>query len=261
MKFKLLIGFVVFAFLQSVAQTSFPVIADKVCVDYSGNIYLISEGKITKTDINGKNGPDYSLPGNTGISHCDVVNPLEILLYNKDFNRIYSLNNQLSLIGNPLQLDEMGLNNVETVCSSSMGGFWVFNNDNRQISHYSISTGKPIQSVSLSSISAYKNDLPLMMVETNVCLLVAFPQSGLFLFSHNGAFIKQIDLKNAHLSYAQGSTAILTDNTQIILFNVGNFSADTLVFKDSIKDAFLNKESLIIFDGKKISFELIPANQ
>ncbi|PKP20365.1 MAG: hypothetical protein CVU05_09280 [Bacteroidetes bacterium HGW-Bacteroidetes-21] len=250
--------FLLFANYSADAQKSFPVEATHISVTYSGTIYLISGAQISETDTTGKIISDFTLPGNMTIDHCDVVNPLEIILFNKDFNKIFTLNNKLSIIGTPLQADEIGLGNIQTIASSSMGGIWLFNNDNRKIIHYSATSEKSIFTVSLTSIREYKNDLPLKMVETSQGLLVSFPESGLFKFSHNGIFQKQIDTKNLRLLEAYGETALLTDNQNIIILNVINNTLETVCHKENVTDAFRYQNKLIIFDGKNISFEKIP---
>ncbi len=105
-------------------------VADDFEIDKLNNIYLIKDNVVSKYDEGMNFVCSYDNYSAGGISLVDVVNPFKIIVFYSEFNKLIYLDNKLSELRSPIFLDDAGFYNVMAVCSSSFGGFWIFDEQN-----------------------------------------------------------------------------------------------------------------------------------
>lgn len=104
--------------------------ASEVEVDRFGNIYLIKDNVVAKYDADMNFLCAYDNYPAGSMSSLDVSNPFKVIVFYSEFNKLMYLDNKLSELRSPIMLDDAGLYNIKVVCSSSFGGFWVFDEQN-----------------------------------------------------------------------------------------------------------------------------------
>jgi len=106
---------------------SWQVAATGIASDPLGFFYLFSNRSVIKFNPYGDSIYSWSEPALGSIGHLSVEDPLRLLVYLPDFNKIRYLDKTLSPVGDPIDLDEMGFQGSNVVCSSSLGGCWIYN--------------------------------------------------------------------------------------------------------------------------------------
>ena len=133
---------IIFSVIPTHAQTEFQFLGkldtdcDRFSVDPLGNIYIICGQNIRKFDINLAKIGDYTNAFLGNISFADVSDPLRILIYYRELNQVVWLNNFLQELRSPVMLDDIGIDQAVLLCSSNLGGFWVFNQLNNQLQYF-----------------------------------------------------------------------------------------------------------------------------
>ncbi len=256
---KLLISFLLVFFAGTItAQDSINVVADRVLMNINGKLYLIKGSVITEIDRQGNEKLKYALSPPDDIDYCDVSNPLEILIYNRSRNRVCILDDKLSPIYDNVSVFQN--EDVSIVCSSSFGGMWYFGNDSRQIFHYDNKGGIKMKSQPFFGIPEYKNDLPVMLLETKDYLYSDLPETGLMVFDRNAQYIKTIPTENYKLSFAWGKYAILVKTGKVKIHDSEYGTDESFDISETVKQVFKYDDELILFDGETIFFRKLNKN-
>ncbi|GIV29463.1 MAG: hypothetical protein KatS3mg028_0529 [Bacteroidia bacterium] len=183
-KTYLLLSFVsIFAALT--AQDSvISVKAEKIYADNIGNLYTINDGTITKYFTN-KQTKTFSIKTFGTLQTVDITNPLRVLLYFSDFQRILFLDSQLSQNGDAIELPELGLEQCALVCTSFNNGFWAYNQANNELVRFSQMLEINVKTGNLKRI--LNTDIhPTFMTEHNGKLYLNSPETGILVFDIYG---------------------------------------------------------------------------
>lgn len=165
--------------------------ADFWHTDQMGNIYLATGNSIVKFDAHLSRSAEYSSPRLGNVFSMDVTDPLRILVYYKDHNQVVWLDNYLNEIRSPLLLDELSIDQAEQVCSSSQGGFWVYNGLNAQLEYYDARLQPVHQSMDLNALAG--PDLnPAYLIEKNQQLYMGVPGTGVLVFDRFGNYSRTL---------------------------------------------------------------------
>ena len=124
---SLLVGF---AEAQDFVPWSKDVDASAVEVDRLGNIYLVKGNVVSKYDAGMNFQCSYDNYPAGGMSSLDVSNPFKVIVFYSEFNKLIYLDSKLAELRSPILLDDAELYNTKVVCTSSFGGFWVFDEQN-----------------------------------------------------------------------------------------------------------------------------------
>ena len=158
--------------------------------DPLGNVYIINEQNIQKFDNNFKKIADYSNVYLGNISFADVSDPLRIMLYYSEFNQVVWLDNFFQELRSPIRLDDLGIDQAILLCSSNLGGFWVFNQLNNQLQYFDKNLKKIYESISLNLLTGEIK--PLSMTEKNRMIYIYFPGAGIFTFDQFGTYSRTL---------------------------------------------------------------------
>lgn len=116
------------------AQESVPwsreAVADALEIDRLGNIYLVKGNVVAKYDAEMNFLCAYDNYPAGSMSSLDVSNPFKVIVFYSEFNKLIYLDSKFAELRSPILLDDAELYNTKVVCSSSFGGFWVFDEQN-----------------------------------------------------------------------------------------------------------------------------------
>ena len=162
--------------------------------DPMGNVYITLGNTLNKYSAEQEKIGHYTNAYLGNIFSVDVSDPLRILIYYKDYNQVVWVDNFLSEIRSPVWLDDLGLNLAELVCSSSQGGFWVFNSLNNQLQYYSADLQLRHESPSLNILTG-PDIHPMFMIEKNLSLYLNVPGMGILVFDRFGNYSKTLQVE------------------------------------------------------------------
>ena len=177
--------------------------------DPFGNIYIVNAGEIRRFDNEYREAAYYSNSFLGKISSVDLSDPLRILLYFKDYNQILWLDKYLTEIRSPLLLDQLGYQQVDALCSSSQGGFWLYSDITCQI-HYFDNTMKLVhESINLRPLIGSATR-PVAMLEKNRHVYLNAPAKGILVFDRFGNYRRTLPVT--------GCTRFQVTDTEIFFF-------------------------------------------
>jgi hypothetical protein len=225
--------------------SSMPLDASKfIGIDAYNNIYSVKDNVLHKKGSEGSFVfNDFQL-GN--ITSVDIINPLKIVLFHEDTNTVVFLDNQLN------EIERINFNNLpdfinlSAATNAGNNRIWIFNVDTQQLELYNYrsnsknTVSQPIDGKLVSQASNF-----------NYCYLLT--ESKLLLFNIYGSLISETDAKGFSVIAQQGDINIGLKENSLFWYNKNSFKPLKLpISENTIKDLYLTKELLYIYDGKSI---------
>lgn len=177
------------------------------CIDHLGSIYLLNRTEVTKCDIAGDNLP-YSNSFWGNITSIDISDPLRVILFYKDFNKVDLLDRNFAKIGSSIDLYDFSENDTDLICSSQKGGFWTYNMIDNQAIHYRSNGEISTESILLTGF--FENESPDWMIESESRIFLLYENNGLLVLDENGQLtqkhqidnIQHIQIKSCYIYYS-----------------------------------------------------------
>ncbi|MFA8434172.1 MAG: hypothetical protein ACEPOZ_06620 [Marinifilaceae bacterium] len=166
--------------------------SDFITSDALGNLYCIDNTQILKYNSEGEKSGYYSNSQWGNITSADASDPLRILVFYEDFNRILFLNKQLAEIGNSIDLYQFSSNETKLVCSSAQGGFWLYDSEEDQALHISANGQIIVRSILLGSL--LNETEPTIMREKGELLYLLLPGKGLLVLTQLGHYRQMLHI-------------------------------------------------------------------
>lgn len=167
--------------------------SENFTTDNLGNIYVTQENELKKYDSNGELLYTFSNNNYGNIETIDVSNSLRVLVFYADFNSIIFLDNTLSPITDFILLEEIDIFEPKLLCSSVQNGFWIFENTNNQLIHFT-ENYKKNNSIRINLFE--KSFEPNFILERNNQIYINYPDTGIVVYSNLCNFQKIIQIKN-----------------------------------------------------------------
>lgn len=178
---------------QFVLQSQQEVSASKLVVDELGTIYLITSTAIERRNAFG-GGSFRGSEMQWGDFHpIDVTDPLRPFVHFPASGKVVFFDNTLSMQGSPIDLFELGMDNIECMCGSRGDGFWLWDARNSELTRVDRSFRKLSSSGNLSML-LQKELHPLSMMERGAHLFVLTQEYSLLVFDIFGAWEKTLQL-------------------------------------------------------------------
>lgn len=252
---KISLTLVFFLFLNPILDIhilrTIPVKADKIYTDGFNNIYVISENTLIKYNSEGKKINVFDSPDREKISEIDAKNPMKILLFFKNQNKILFLDNQLSKIGDEIYLENKNIFGDVLICSSESGGFWVIDISNNDLLKFDADY-KEIFRKNLFEI----NSEPDYMLAENNSLYIKTKDSLIIIFDNLGNNNYTIEKKIPANFFIKGSNIQHFNNKEnsLLTYNYETGDSTRINLSDTLKIRNLIQSSdyLIFNDNDKI---------
>jgi hypothetical protein len=174
-------------------QSEQSVDASRMVVDELGNVYLMNTTGIERRNAVG-NGIFRTSEMQWGqFSPIDVTDPLRPFVHFPSSGKVVFFDNTLSVQGSPIDLYELGYDNVELMCGSRGDGFWLWDGRNAELVRVNRSFAEMQTSGNLSIL--LKSELhPLVMMERGSFLFVLNDDYRLHVFDMFGSWKKSLQL-------------------------------------------------------------------
>jgi hypothetical protein len=173
------------------------------------------------------------------------------LVFFRNYGFILFLDNYLSENGAPLDLQELGFDQVTQACLSRENGLWVFDQIRQRVYHLNNNFKITHESVNFMQWFG-KRMSPTFMIENNNQLFVNIPEEGIFVFDHYGTYLKTIPLKNLNDPQVIDGNINFVENNQFCQYQRQKMEKVCSTFDlDTLTQARIEKGRLYTFDGKK----------
>jgi len=237
-------GILCFTMSLAIAQTQIPKAkADFIKLDPYGNIYAVKEAQISKFSPQGKLLFTYSNQTLGVISSIDVFNPMKIMLFYRDAGTLVFLNEQLSVINDPISLYDAGYYTISLASYSAANQIHLYDNANKYLHTLDFN----LKEIATTPIALYSFN-PVKMIELEEKGLAFHdPKSGIYLFDAFGTFDKHIPIITNDFPVNVTSELIYSiDANSINFYNYKSMQSETRNLP------FENVAQLLYFRNHKI---------
>lgn len=174
-------------------------VGDDFSIDNLGNTYILKNNVLNKYS-NGVYECAFDNYSAGIISKFDVSNPLKILVFFGEFNKIVYLDNKLSELRSPIMLDDLGYYDVKAVCSSVFGGFWLFDNQNMCVCRIDSDLTTSMQGTNIYQKLGGANVID--MSESGNYLFLKTDDAKIIVLDKFGNYVKVVDVNAEDFSFA-----------------------------------------------------------
>lgn len=226
--------------------TSQHLTADRfIRVNTFNDIFFVLENTLHKKS--NQNDYVYNNIALGNLNSIDVLNPLEITLFYKDYNTVIQLDNRLNEI-NKLDFNlASDFKNIGYAATATNKRLWTYNTDNQQLEIYNFQ---------LDLVEATTLPLPenIITFYSNYNFCWALTSSGLYQYNVYGNLLNTYALEGfENFVYNKGNLILLKEE-KLYLLNVEDNTPRIINLPElSIKDFSLTNETLYIYDGKTLS--------
>lgn len=183
--------------------------------DLMGNQYTWNSHELKKTSAKGEFLFSWQNPGGGKITWTDPGNPFRILIFSKESNQIIWLDNKLSPIGNPLNLDLLGIHNLSGICSSKNGGFWAFDQSTQMLIKFNQSLDKQIE-IPVRIKLENSSETWVQMLEWKQQLFFLIPGEKALVADLFGQIIKRIPVKASSMHIGKDGLLFISQNDSLL---------------------------------------------
>ena len=225
----------------------------EITTDYLGNLYTISEFRITKYDINGK--PLYLFEDykNGKIWNIDVTDPMKIMVYYGDFLKVKVLDVTLSEIAS-YSLSDLGYYNVSALAHSRDDDFWIFDYANFSL-----------KKVNENGVALYKSEKfnllfkesvqPKQIIdyENNVYLLD--PINGIYVFDRFATYKQRIPIVGIEKMQIIQDVIVYFQDGVLRSYNTKDFREEQMALPEWVDALYcqIQKDRIYILEKDRVS--------
>lgn len=229
--------------------------AEKMVTDNIGNVYLIKGEFISKYDSKGVLQKTFSNKNFGAITSADATNALRIILFYKDFNRIVTLDNTLSLNGDPLTLETIGYPLATLVAASHDNGMWIYDQANFELLRLNRNLQVENRSGNLSQILGIELQ-PNFLIEKDNRLFLNNPSTGIMIFDVFGTYSKTLAIKNLKKFQVVDDAIVYFENGSLVAESIPIDSKLNFTEPSDTSALDMRMEKNAIFVLKKNALEI-----
>lgn len=163
-------------------------------IDQQDRVYTLRSGlQLVKRLPTGKIITTYSTSQYGTLTAVDPTNPLQVLLFYKDFNTIVYLDNEFSELG-IYQLALKGFTDIGAIGYAQDGGCWLFDNTTLQLKKIDRAGNVLAASENLLTLGLPLEARPNFILARNNFVYVNAPNNGIYVFDLNGAYYRTLPI-------------------------------------------------------------------
>lgn len=224
-------------------------------IDHMGGLYIVQQGTLIKLNANGKIQKQYSDSHQMSITKVDVLDPMNILVYFEQDNRVVFLDNMLNEVASPIFLDNYDVNESCETAKSVHHNFWFF--DPYELRLFAVGRNGKKQTES-KDISHFANEpyAPNTIIESGDKLYVNVPSTGILVFDTNGAFITQLNYPELQENSIQvvANQLYLKVSSTLLVVNPTTYSKKIIHLPNNFSSVRIAGKTLICSDGKTLKY-------
>lgn len=185
-------------------------------VDALKQIYLIDNNNdLIKRNLDGSLQYVYGNNRNGPIEYIDVMNPLQTLVFYKEFQALRILDRTLDELLE-INLPDLGFNKVPCVASSSDNGIWIFDQDEQQLIKIDQRLKQVIKSDQLDQVFQ-RSIMPIHIKEyKNKVYLLDESRTSFYVFDNFAEYIGEIKVKDEVKGMDSARLAYLSVNGHLV---------------------------------------------
>jgi hypothetical protein len=204
-------------------------------MDNLDNLYVVSSsGQVKKYDANGDSAGIYSQTRNFGkLFSIDVTNPLQPLLFYKDFSTVVLLDRFLTSRAT-IDLRRHQILQPGAAASSYDNKIWIFDEYDNKLKKIDEQGNKLLETPDFRSVfnEAVR---PQKIINDNGLVFLTDTAHGIYIFDNYGSFKKRLPFTNWQSIAVRESYIIQTLNNGMSVYNSANFREVKKMFPSSFQ--------------------------
>jgi hypothetical protein len=227
--------------------------------DPLNSFYYSSGYNVYRINVNGQQTGSHTSRMFGNVSSIDAVNPMKTLVYYKDFNTIVFLDNFMNPVGEPVKLQELGLERVSAVCSSYNNALWVYDSGSNELIRLDAQSNILYRTGRLQQSTGFIPE-PLKMIEWNNKLYMNDPTYGILTFDIYGAYLGIIPIKGIKDFTVNNGNVVYVSNDTLHSYNQ-KFMSDTtfaLPEKNVLAVRYINDKVMIRTADRLSLYQRLP---
>ena len=262
MHYKVITGFLLFIFLLPVHHSISAQItlkqtirdeASMVMADPLGNIYWVNKGSLTKYDPAKKTTTHYTNRRFGDISMADVSDPLNIILYFRDFGEVILLDNHLS-VKDPgrSSADVFVAEEPSLVCASRQEGFWAYFPLSTRLKRYDFRFEVTARSPVIQQLLPGLEE-PVFMTESRNRVYLSDYYTGVAVFDKFGDYLFLINLTGLKRFQVLNNALVYLKNDKLKIFDFLLEEENVFLLPETgVKSAWVQGKKLILLNPEGI---------
>jgi hypothetical protein len=187
--------------------------------DHFGNAYVISGESIRKYNNNCVFQREYSNKTFGAITSADATNPLRIVLFYRDFNRVIFLDDMMSQLGEPVQLETIGFPTATLACASHDNGLWIF--DQQSLGLIRLNRNLVIEQHTGNLAQLLDTTIqPNFLIEKDTRLYLNNPATGILVFDIFGTYSKTIPVRGLRSLQIIDDNLVYYNEQRLMMWNL-----------------------------------------
>ncbi len=169
------------------------------------------------------------------IENVDALDPFKVLVFCKQFLRVYLLDNKLSVLGNPIFLPDVNVLKPSAVCRSAENGMWVADGYRQQLLYLDFTLNTTREAASTSTYTNHGEQPATYMVERGGKLFVNFSGKNIAVFDKFGALLHLFSVNADRWFDLQGDTLYYLNNKKLHAQNVVAWSEPPRIVAEDVE--------------------------
>ncbi len=234
-------------------QYELPLAARDIRVDGLQNLYVLtSPFELKKYDRNGKLLFFFSNTNYGPITAFDPGNPMNILVYHRDFQIIEVLDRSLSVIGT-MDLTVWGYQDVPLIAHAQDDLTWIYDNEAARIKKIDARGFEINISVNLAAEFGIEN--PAFLLACNNYLILADSVKGLFVFDNYAQLYRKFAASGIHKVHCVNSRIFYYRQGKIHIIDPRTLLSEEIALPDTeeLQDALWQAPFLYLRKSKSIA--------
>lgn len=224
-----------------------------ISTDYLGNLYIISEFRLSKYDMNGKPQYVYEDYSNGRITSIDVTDPMKVVVFYEDFMRVKVLDLTLSEMAS-YNFNEVGYSGISALAHSRDDDFWIFDNTSFLLKKID-ENGETIYKSEKFNMLFTESVLPRQIIDYEDYVYINDPTNGIYVFDRFGTYQKKIPIIGADKIQIIQGVIIYFQNEVLRSYNIVDFREEQMSLPSWVHASYcqLQKDRVYIVESDRVS--------
>lgn len=209
--------------------------------DKTGNAYISNGNEIILINRSDSIFKRNSFIKYGELTSIDASNPMKVLLFYMDQNRLSFVDNTLSDFNQSYRLDELNGAQITLACASYDNGFWLYNPSEFSLERYTALGTVTNNMKSIHQIVNVPEIAPNFLLENSRNIYLNDPKIGIMVFDIFGGFSKIIPIKDI-ISFQiieQNLVYQRANDAHIYNFHLLNFKEEILAIQNAPQESIL----------------------
>jgi hypothetical protein len=185
------------------------------------------------------------------ITLVDIINPMKIVVFYKDFNSVILLDDKLNELTDAIDFNSTLLKNISYTATAPNSNLWLFSEDDNRLEIFDYQSQKIIVSKQL------ENDFKYKMASSNYHNFWLISDKKMLLYNEYGSFIKSFlpNLQDETIEKVvpyRNKVVFQTKNGLFYLNDENNMKSIPINTAFKIQDFSIHNNLLYFFDGKSV---------